>query len=244
MPARSKSTAKTEATRKTIKSTTNVAKGSPKRPAASPSSPKPQQVKKALKQHLKSSEAVANFPALVRQVLKTKERVYVKDKAGRSFMTIDPVKRFVEEPLIPIGVQTLKDNFSACSALIKRGFAFVVRSRGSAAQVYVRRHQSYQDPLDPVIDAWRQQVLAPMISKALEPFVATLSSLKLAPNNQEAHNRPSIDEFNKSINDLKGALKLAADRIFIGHHPFREGQIHSATRGGHTADEDDLSALQ
>ena len=93
-------------------------------------------------------------------------------------MTVDPVKRFVEEPLIPIGVQTLKDNFSACAALIKRDFAFVVRSRGSTAHVYVRRHQRYQDPLDPVIDAWRQQVLAPMIANALEPFVKKTLKLK------------------------------------------------------------------
>jgi hypothetical protein len=197
---------------------------------------------------LKSSEAVANLPAIIRQAVKTEERVYVKDKAGRTFMTIDPVKRHVDEPLIPIGIQTLKDNFSACSALIKRGFAFVVRSRGSAAPVYVRRHLSYHDPLDPVIDAWRQQVLAPMITNALtnalKPFIAKLSGLKVATDSRSAQTRPSNEEFDKSINDLKGALKLAADRILIGHHPFREGQIHSSTRGGRTADDDDLPAIQ
>lgn len=239
MPRSPTAAHKAKAVRNASKSVANAAPDVSKRRRSTRHSVKFKESEQEIKTYLTSSEAVARFPAIVRQVRRTKTRIYVEDKAGRYFMTIDPIRRFVDEPLIPIRVQTLRDNFSACAALIKRGFAFVVRSRGNAVPIFVRRHQRYQDPLDPVIDAWRAQVLAPMTAKALEPVVERLSSLQLAAKSQGTEMRSSIEEFNDSINGVMQAMRLAADRIFIGHHPFREGVVNRV-QGHQDPDVDDL----
>ena len=70
MPRPPKSTAKTKTGSKAVKPAAKSATRVVKQSTASRSSATPQKVKKVLMQNLKSSEAVANFPAIVRQVPK------------------------------------------------------------------------------------------------------------------------------------------------------------------------------
>jgi len=95
-----------------------------------------------------------------REAVETGERVYVKDKRQKLFMTLDPRQGQKHDLVLPLSIQFFRDNFSPCTTLIRRGFVFNLTQKGSPKQLIARRHTSYEDPLGEVMDRWNKLIAA------------------------------------------------------------------------------------
>ena len=97
------------------------------------------------------TDAKNQFLELCRQVIATREKLYVKDKSGFTFLTIAPTIRRDAIPLVEVSAQRFKDDFSRFCYLVKDGFSFRLRLKGTSEVAYVRGHSSYKDPLSDVV---------------------------------------------------------------------------------------------
>lgn len=182
---------------------------------------------------VRSSMAAAKFYEIINTVRKDEIKVCVKDKSEQIFMTVDHIDRYKDElMLIPIGPQAFKDNFSSCAALVKLGFRFVVSSRDRSNRVYIRRHTGYNLAIDGVIDYWIRNLFSNIEKKILESYDEynreIISKIKeLSENFDTKELKDSLVNSMKDLikNNLLGDLKLAFERMLIGHHPFREGEL-------------------
>ena len=109
-----------------------------------------------------------NFLSICRDAFRDKAKVYVKDRAGEFYLTLDPIKRHLDDPIIDVSAQEFKDNFSRFSSLIKDGLCFRLSYRVSKVVIYARRHTRYSDPLDYVIEQWREKVAEAASTKQQE----------------------------------------------------------------------------
>ncbi len=164
---------------------------------------------------LSQADAKRDFLTVCRGAIQNEERAYVKDKADKAYLTLDPELRHHSGPVLDIRAQFFKDNFSRCSSLVKDGLCFRLTLRGTNQCVYARRHTKYSDPCDTVIENWRSQV----VNNALA-------------QQQEANLIRKIAWFERQSDsgreDVLGAikeLKFGIAHMAIGHRPFDEGQI-------------------
>ena len=93
----------------------------------------------------------ARFLQICRDVASSKERAYVRDKAGVYYMTISAVRPSGDLRPIQVSPQRFKDNFARFSSLVRDGFVFALVVRRGGELVYARRHTKYVDPLHDVI---------------------------------------------------------------------------------------------
>lgn len=171
------------------------------------------------------ADARATFPALCREVLANGVRIYVKDRANILFLTIDPRERPYETPYVDISADESKTNFSRFCVLVKLNYHFCVTTRGSNMPVYVRRHTSYTDPVDNVVEKYMAEALENAVETALAnrgdaDVLKALRNLHL----DQANGRETIEE------NLKLMMRGLA-RIAVGLKPFEEGAIrHGVSR--------------
>jgi hypothetical protein len=157
----------------------------------------------------------SNFLAICRDAIRDKSRVYVTDRAGQRYLTLDPKERYLGDPIIDVSAQFFKDNFSRFSSLIKDGLSFRLSHRGSKPVIYARRHTQYRDPLDHVIEQWREQVAeAASIKKQEETLLAAIKAIG-----------GDIELRNEDLLQTIRQLKQGITRLAIGHRPFEEGLL-------------------
>ena len=95
-----------------------------------------------------------------REAVENGDRVYVKDKRQKLFMTLDPRQDQKHEIVLPLSIQFFRDNFSACTTLIRRGIVFNLTQKASPKQLIARRHTSFEDPLGDIMDRWINLIAA------------------------------------------------------------------------------------
>jgi hypothetical protein len=166
------------------------------------------------------TEAKDKFLAHCRHVSETKEVVCVTDQSGVAFLTltVHPVKG----ALVTRSAQFFKDHFARCSSLIRDGIAFKLTNRSSTEAIYAGRHGSYNDPVDPVIDEWRENIVKAAMADADESAIASLASEFAAFASR--HGRRSNDDRDEARVRYETLVRGIA-RMAIGHKPFDEGQL-------------------
>lgn len=157
----------------------------------------------------------SNFLAICREAIANNTRVFVKDRAGEFYLTLDPEKRYLTDPVIDVSAQDFKDHFSRFSSLIKDGLCFRLSVRGAKKRIYARRHTRYADPLDHVLDEWREQVAKAASVKQQEEKV--LIAVKEAVQKGQLQSDEVLSAFQQ--------LKKGIARLAIGHRPFDEGLL-------------------
>lgn len=164
------------------------------------------------------TEAKKRFLTLCRDAIREERRVYVTDKAGVAFLTLDPVARHLKGPAVPVTAQFFKDNFARCGSLVKTGVAFELALRGSNRSLHARRHTRYVDPLDGVLETWRD-LIAEAAVREREPSELR-RSLAALERRQDMGQAETLEEIRKVA---KGIARLA-----IGHRPFEGGMLPDA----------------
>lgn len=166
------------------------------------------------------ADAKKNFLQLVRGVATDRTRVYVCTKANIAYMTLDPIKRNMATPAVPMSAQRFKNHFSRCSALIQSGMAFELSVRGSNRVVYARRHTTFEDPLEDVVRAWHTMIAdATMRSEDNARIIDFLRRME-----------ENTAEDRSALRDDVQKLVLGIARLAIGHAPFKEGQAEGGAR--------------
>jgi hypothetical protein len=157
-----------------------------------------------------------------RLVAETEQFVCVTDQSGKAFLTL--TARLVKTGFVTVSAQFFKDNFARCSSLIRDGVAFRLTLRKTNRMVYARRHTSYTDPLDPVINEWRENMVEAAMADAKDSGIAKLARDLAAFASQQSFRG---DEDRALSLDRHKALVRGITRMAIGHSPFDEGQILS-----------------
>lgn len=103
------------------------------------------------------TRAKDQFLELCRDVCESGQRIYVRDKAGISYLTLAPTSKDEQPPPIAVPAQRFKSHFSRFSYLVKDGATFKVQLRNDQF-VFARRHTKYRDPLQDIIDQWIGQL--------------------------------------------------------------------------------------
>ncbi len=159
--------------------------------------------------------ATSNFLAICRNAIRDESRVYVKDRAGQPYLTLDPKKRHLGDPIIDVSATFFKENFSRFSSLIKDGLSFRLSGRGPKPVIYARRHTQYRDPLYHVIEQWREKVAeAASIKQHEEKLLAAINAIA---GDNELRNEDMLEALRK--------LKLGILRVAAGNLPFEEGPL-------------------
>jgi len=164
---------------------------------------------------LTQAAATRNFLSICREAIRHEARVYVKDRAGQFYLTLDPKKRHLGDPIIEVRAQLFKDNFSRFSSLIKDGLCFRLSHRGSKAVIYARRHTGYSDPLDHLIEQWRERVAEASSTKRQEEKL--LLAIKALDIRGDGHSEDVLRELRRLAHGIA--------RLAIGYRPFEEGQL-------------------
>jgi hypothetical protein len=148
---------------------------------------------------LSQTQAASRLLAVCQAAVDEKRRVYVRDRSGACFMTLDPERRCPDGPVVDVGLQFFKDNFSRVSSLVKDGVCFRVIRRESSRPVYARRHDSYRDPLDWVIGKWRERVVAAMIAVRREELIGWITTMSAGDERRADALRRDIRGFMRSL---------------------------------------------
>jgi hypothetical protein len=164
---------------------------------------------------LTQAAAKRDFLTICRRAIKNGERIYVKDKSGSTYLTIDPVDRHLLRPPVQVSAQFFKNNFSRCSSLIKDGLCFRLSLRGNKQTVFARRHTKYSDPCDIVIEKWLNQLEDNALATQQESNLMRV--IDGVGRYSESHHA--------EILEAVGKLKQGIARLSIGHRPFEEGQL-------------------
>lgn len=155
-----------------------------------------------------SSNGKARFVTYCRQVVEEERKVFVRDKAGSLALTLDFQERGAPAPTpITISAQKFKGNFARCTSLAKTGLVFRLTMAGTGKVVYARAHADYVDPLKEEVETWMKTLRKEGAENAARPFIDRLEDL-------EEHLDRQISAVHQGMN-----------RMAIGHHPQREGQI-------------------
>jgi hypothetical protein len=162
-----------------------------------------------------STDAASDFFAICRNSIRDEARAYVRDRAGKLYLTLDPVERHLRGPVNDVSAQLFKDNFSHFSSLIKIGLCFRISPRGSNGLIYARKHTKYRHPLEHVIEQWHERLTEADSTKQYE---ANLLQAIKAIDRRDVSNS---EEVLKAVQQLKRGIA----RLAIGHHPFDEGQL-------------------
>ena len=168
------------------------------------------------------TEAKNRFLAHCRHAIDTGEFVCVLDQPDHAFLTLTP--RPVKGGFVTVSAQFFKDHFSRCSSLIRDGVAFRLTLRGSNQVVYARRHTSYKDPLDAVIDEWRENIVESALADADESAIARLARDFAAFTMRQGVRG---EEDRETARNHYTALVRGITRMAIGHLPFEEGMMPS-----------------
>lgn len=169
---------------------------------------------------ISQTEAKNRFLTHCRHVIDTGEYVCVQDKSETAYLTL--TTRKVKDVFVTESAQFFKDNFARCSSLIRDGVAFRLTLRGSNSVVYARRHTSYIDPVDNVIEKWRESIVEAAVANADESAIQQLSR-DLAALAQDHRSRNEEDRevaLDRYKNMVRGIARMA-----IGHLPFENGQV-------------------
>ena len=162
------------------------------------------------------AEAASKLFAICEKAIGTESRAYVQDKAGKYFLTLDPLdptKRDLDIPVIvDVSAPIFKSNFSHFSSLVKMGMCFRLRSRGWGGPIYARARTDYEHPLEAYIQRWQDQAIESELAKRNEQKL--LKAIEaLSPRG------PAQSEVLEAIHQLKQGIA----RLAIGHTPFQEG---------------------
>ena len=164
------------------------------------------------------TDAKNRFLAHCRHTIDTGEFVCVQDQSGDAFLTL--TLRPVKGAFVTVSAQFFKDNFSRCSSLIRDGVVFRLTLRGLKQVVYARRHTAYKDPVDSVIDKWRESIVEAAMADADESAIARLAR-EFAAFAQRQGVRSEEDR--ETTRNQYQALLRGITRMAIGHLPFEEG---------------------
>jgi len=164
--------------------------------------------------------AKSKFLTHCRDVITNKQFVCIKDHSNKPFLTltVHPVKGVA----VTVTAQFFKDNFARCTSLIRDGIVFRLKLRNSKEVLYARRHTSYKDPVDAVIDEWRESIVK--AAGADKSEVLQLSREIIALKSQQSLQSVKDSEVNRERFDT---LVRGIARMAIGHRPFDEGELGS-----------------
>jgi hypothetical protein len=163
---------------------------------------------------LAQADAKRDFLSVCRKAIQDSKRIYVEDRSGKRYLTLDPQKRHLTAPVLTLTAQFFKDNFSRCSSLIKDGLCFNLTIRGITEPIFARRHTKYIDPCDVIIENWQNKV-----AELAQPQEAEL--LEVLRHRFEHRSGSGYEELLAAIDKLKRGIV----RVAIGHHPFYEGPL-------------------
>jgi hypothetical protein len=166
---------------------------------------------------LAQAAAKRNFLTVCRRAIQDGKRVYVADKAGKSYLTLDPDRRHLSGPVLDLSAQFFKDNFARCSSLVKDGLCFRLTLRGINQSIYARRHTKYTDACDAVIENWQSQVAGQALVQQQEAEL--MAVFRRFEHRSDTKHEEVLAAFSK--------LTLGIARLAIGHRPFEEGQLPS-----------------
>ena len=156
-----------------------------------------------------AGDAKTNLYELCRGVRAEGKLVCVKDKSAQRFMTICPSKKTIEGAIVDVPITRFKSDFSRFSNLVKMGLSYRILMK--SGEVFARRHSSYIDPLQDIVDRWQTWVADSAIEKA--EASAVRRDLATIATGQET-----------SAEALREVIRGVA-RLAIGHRPFAEGQL-------------------
>ncbi len=154
---------------------------------------------------LSQSNAKAKFLGICRRALELNQKIYVKDKSGKCFLTLDPINSAKRLPAVEVSAQRFKDEFSQFSSLVKFGYRFRLTLQNETRVLIVRRHTSYSGALDDVVKDWHSAITGKALSQ---------ERCKIG--------RRSATEHERIVESLE-KLALGIARLGIGHLPFEEG---------------------
>lgn len=188
-----------------VKTTNAVPPRKPRRPATT---------------FIPQTEAKSRFLTHCRHVIETGEFVCVLDQSEEAFLTI--TNRRLKGEFVTRSAQFFKDNFSKCSSLLRVGVAFQLTLRGSEEFAYVRRHTSYKDPLDEVVDEWREKIVTSALADADGNAIARLArDFATFVSRQDLR----VVEDRETARNHYETLVRSIARMAIGHKPFSEGMM-------------------
>ena len=172
---------------------------------------------------IRQTDAKDNFLAHCRHVSESGDMVCVRDQAGDLYLTL--TSRPPKDGFVTVSAQFFKNHFSRASALVRFGVVFRLTLRRSDEVVYARRHTSYVDPMDVVIEQWQETIVEATMADANENAVAQLAREFAAfARRQDARSEEDRETFR---NHYK-ALVRGITRMSIGHLPFDDGMMPSA----------------
>jgi hypothetical protein len=153
------------------------------------------------------TEFKARLLEIGREAVETGKRVYVRDKRGKFFLTLDPRQGRKPDLIIPVSIQRFRDDFAPFAALVRRGFVFNLTQRGSFKDLVARRHGKYRDPLDGIVDEWSRMIA----KRAAQQQVNCDSALTMAAMAAKASN----DRVMKRLEEFS----LDVARVAVGRQP-------------------------
>lgn len=130
------------------------------------------------------TEFKARLLEVGREAVRTGNRVYVRSKSGKLFLTLDPRQNRKPDLVVPVSIQRFRDDFAPFASLIRRGFVFNLTQRGSFKDLVARRHSQYRDPLDGIVDEWARMIA----KKAAQQQTNRDSEVKMAAMVAKASN--------------------------------------------------------
>jgi hypothetical protein len=161
------------------------------------------------------TQAKNDFLDTCRRAIKEQMHICIKDQSDKAFLTITFTDRHISGPAVDVTAQFFKNHFSRCCSLVRDGVAFRLALRASNKFAFARRHTSYVDPLDEVIEQWREKVIAEAITDSeVSKLRKELDVLAKQGVNQQEELRSRLQ---------KMALGIA--RMAIGQKPFDEGEL-------------------
>jgi hypothetical protein len=151
------------------------------------------------------ADARAEIFEICRMVKTEAKKAYVKDKAGRSFMTICPTLR---GPYVDIAVTRFKAEFSGICSLVRLGISFRVLMK--SGHVFVRKHTKFEDKLQDIIVQWQDVVRRQAVDEL------DYRQIRQNINELQVSNDDMLEKLDRVI---RGVARNA-----IGHKPFVEGE--------------------
>lgn len=171
------------------------------------------------------TDAKKKFLTLCRSVSSTGVKAMIRDSADRLAIVLDPAAK---KGAITLSAQAFKDEFSRCASLVKTGIVFKLTIRNHEP-IYVRRHRSYEDPLDPVVKKWIAQIEKAAVKKAQKGLVVEIVALReqisqLSKADRLTMLEGSLQETNEKVDQTLRAIR----RIDAGYTPMSNTHISRA----------------
>lgn len=160
------------------------------------------------------AEAKGKFLSICRSVLADKQKVSIKAASGKSVVVLDYINRTKCTVFAEASAQGYKDNFAAYSRLASYGITFKLSLKGVSSPIFVRKFSSYSSSAGLILKKWSEDRVDNAIKNERDKILENLGGLG-----------PKIEDQNHAIAQLQSIIKLGMERIAIGHHPSREGQI-------------------